>query len=312
MNEESKEIVGVDMASVGTKDRQEVRVIEVEENLPMMPQMSQVRQIDAFRMEFNQFLKEKMVKDVDFGVIPHTGTKPTLLKPGAEKLLNYFGFSQIIECLNKTENLDFEYTDKYNKNHKGYFAYTYKARILDARGRVLSEAEGSANTMETKWQTQGPFNVMNTIMKMAQKRAIVSATLAATRASEFYTVDVEDMDIKPKKEVYQPHNSSNSNTQYASDMAAMEIGDEEESGQADDVYEVKNIQEMPTKNGSTYRKLTLSDGKNYNIFDKKMVFTVGNLYHVEFTQNGNFTNITAAIPVLQDQREAAPDSDQPF
>jgi hypothetical protein len=37
-------------------------------------------------------------------------------------------------------------------------------------------------------------DVVNTIQKMAQKRALVAATLIATSASEFYTQDVEDAD----------------------------------------------------------------------------------------------------------------------
>jgi hypothetical protein len=36
--------------------------------------------------------------------------------------------------------------------------------------------------------------VVNTIQKMAQKRALVAATLLATSASEFFTQDVEDTD----------------------------------------------------------------------------------------------------------------------
>jgi hypothetical protein len=36
--------------------------------------------------------------------------------------------------------------------------------------------------------------VVNTIQKMAQKRALVAATLIATSASEFFTQDVEDAD----------------------------------------------------------------------------------------------------------------------
>lgn len=38
-------------------------------------------------------------------------------------------------------------------------------------------------------------DLVNTIQKMAQKRALVAATLVATSASEFFTQDVEDMDI---------------------------------------------------------------------------------------------------------------------
>jgi hypothetical protein len=37
-------------------------------------------------------------------------------------------------------------------------------------------------------------DVVNTIQKMAQKRALVAATLIATSASEFFTQDVEDGD----------------------------------------------------------------------------------------------------------------------
>jgi hypothetical protein len=38
-------------------------------------------------------------------------------------------------------------------------------------------------------------DVVNTIQKMAQKRALVAATLLATSASEFFTQDVEDADL---------------------------------------------------------------------------------------------------------------------
>jgi hypothetical protein len=37
-------------------------------------------------------------------------------------------------------------------------------------------------------------DVVNTIQKMAQRRALVAATLIATSASEFFTQDVEDAD----------------------------------------------------------------------------------------------------------------------
>ena len=39
------------------------------------------------------------------------------------------------------------------------------------------------------------MSMKNTIMKIAQKRAFVGAMLLATGASEFFTQDIEDMDI---------------------------------------------------------------------------------------------------------------------
>lgn len=40
-----------------------------------------------------------------------------------------------------------------------------------------------------------PADIVNTIDKMAQKRALIAATLIAVNASEFFTQDVEDMDF---------------------------------------------------------------------------------------------------------------------
>ena len=39
------------------------------------------------------------------------------------------------------------------------------------------------------------FDQVNTIQKMAHKRALVAAVLIATNASEFFTQDVENMDV---------------------------------------------------------------------------------------------------------------------
>lgn len=49
---------------------------------------------------------------------------------------------------------------------------------------------------ETVYRIPNPeiADVVNTIQKMAQKRALVAATLIATSASEFFTQDIEDAD----------------------------------------------------------------------------------------------------------------------
>ena len=59
----------------------------------------------ARRAAIVEFTRRLMVKDQDFGEIPGT-SKPTLLKPGAEKLCNFFGlepeFTPIVEDLDWT------------------------------------------------------------------------------------------------------------------------------------------------------------------------------------------------------------------
>lgn len=45
------------------------------------------------------------------------------------------------------------------------------------------------------------YSIVNTIDKMAQKRALVAATLIGTAASEFFTQDIEDLpDFKPRQQ----------------------------------------------------------------------------------------------------------------
>jgi len=48
---------------------------------------------DAVEMvnQRDQFMRLVMRENLDYGVIPGTGTKPTLLKPGAERLLTSYG-----------------------------------------------------------------------------------------------------------------------------------------------------------------------------------------------------------------------------
>lgn len=189
-----------------------------------------------------EFTRRIMIADQDFGVIPGTGTKPALLKPGAEKLCSFFGLEPDFHEV--TEDCDWT-----GEKHAGepfyYIRYSVKLR---RGGRTLGVGEGSCNSWESKYrwrqgrrkcpkcgqeaiiagreeygggwlcwkkqngcgatyqdddpaiksQTAGRIpnpdiaDVVNTIQKMAQKRALVAAVLIATGASEFYTQDIED------------------------------------------------------------------------------------------------------------------------
>lgn len=164
------------------------------------------------------FIKGQMEEGVDFGKVEGID-KPTLLKPGAEKLDNIYGFSAQYDLVNET--WDWE---------KGFFAFTFRCRVINKRtGVVEGEALGHANSKEAKYRYQwvfewnvpedqraglksrvlqkgnykgkrqyrventDPYTLVNTLLKMAQKRAHVGATLAATRTSGIFTQDVEDM-----------------------------------------------------------------------------------------------------------------------
>lgn len=127
------------------------------------------------------FIRDIMVEGVDYGSLPNTD-KRCLFKSGAEKLCDIFGFAKKIEIINRVE--DFE---------KGIFHYEVKAILINKRnGEIEAEGVGSCNNMERKYKNQDAYSVVNTILKMAKKRAFVDAVLSATRSSDIFTQDVEE------------------------------------------------------------------------------------------------------------------------
>lgn len=188
----------------------------------IMPVM-EIKQAVERRNAMVQFVKQIMVKDTDYGVIPGTGDKPTLLKAGAEKLNTFFGLAPHFELVSSVE-------DWTGKDHDGEPFFNYQYRCSLNRGSITAgQGEGSCNSWEKKYRYRtvfankatdedkahgrletrtsrngkpydvyvvtnpNPADIVNTLQKMAQKRALVAATLLAVNASEFFTQDVEDM-----------------------------------------------------------------------------------------------------------------------
>lgn len=143
-----------------------------------------VAQYKDQRSNLVRFVRSELVEKEDFGVIPGTGNKPTLLKPGAEKLAKLFGLgSQIRESKHE---MDLE---------KGWAWFCYTVSLVHLKtGVVVAQCEGSANSKEKKYASRPAPEMINTLQKMAQKRAYVGAVMIATGASTYFTQDVEDMD----------------------------------------------------------------------------------------------------------------------
>lgn len=109
-----------------------------------MPAMSMEIAL-ARREAIVQFTKKIMCQDQDFGVIPGT-QKPTLLKPGAEKLCNFFGLEPDYIPVE-------EIADWTGEAHNGEMFYYIRYRcVLRRDGRVLGVGEGSCNSWESKYR----------------------------------------------------------------------------------------------------------------------------------------------------------------
>lgn len=136
--------------------------------------------------QFQQVIQKTLHQGHDFGIIPGTD-KPTLLKPGAEKILMMMGLRSEFEIVDSTR--DFE---------KGFFHYQVRCRLL--KGNVLiTEGLGSCNTRERKYLKMDPYTMDNTVLKMAKKRALVDAALLVASLSDVFTQDIEDMDLAGEK-----------------------------------------------------------------------------------------------------------------
>ncbi len=92
-----------------------------------------------------QFVQQIMVRDTDYGVIPGT-KKQVLLKPGAERLCSFFGFSPEFITIE-------EINDWTGERHgdEPFFYVKYKCR-LTRNGKVIGEGEGSCNSWESKYR----------------------------------------------------------------------------------------------------------------------------------------------------------------
>lgn len=97
---------------------------------------SAIEQLKSLRT----FVKNEMVAGTDFGVIPGTGTKPTILLPGAQKVAFYFNCYPTFE--NKKQELGNGHVEIYTTcrlKHRGSAA-------------TASEGCGSCSSMESKYR----------------------------------------------------------------------------------------------------------------------------------------------------------------
>jgi len=168
------------------------KVLSIIDNVNLQQVSSTMQKIGQFQAVVQRTLKQNH----DFGIVPGTGSKPTLLKPGAEKILMLMGLSSEYEIIERIQDYD-----------KGFFAYTVRC-ILTRNGHIITQGLGHCNSRERKYTSdkQDVYMLGNTCLKMGKKRAQVDATLTVAALSEIFSQDLEDMDIQgnPTETNYRP------------------------------------------------------------------------------------------------------------
>jgi hypothetical protein len=205
-------------------------------DLPTHSQVEdQLRAIDDFR----KLVHANLIQDTDFGTIPGT-PKPTLLKPGAEKIVKLLRCADTYEIIEEIKDFD-----------KPLFSFMVRCRLIwMATGEIVSEGLGECNSYEAKYrwrqkqrscptcnaeaiivskiegsrgdfycfprkggcganyhaddpaitdqksgrvENDDIFSQVNTLLKMAKKRALVDAALSAGRLSDIFTQDLDEL-----------------------------------------------------------------------------------------------------------------------
>ena len=161
----------------------EAEIVPVEQGIYDMP-VAAFRDSLARRGENRravmEWVRNALVDGVDFGQIEVRGrmSKPSLWKPGAEKICGMLGLTATFPNAK-------DYEQKALRGEK-IETILLRCELLSQGGRVVGEGMG-ARTLE---QNKGDLNAA---FKMAEKSALIDATLRAGGLSEVFTQDIEDM-----------------------------------------------------------------------------------------------------------------------
>jgi hypothetical protein len=178
--------------------------------VPMKPE-----QLQARLKLIQDVMRTVMRRDEDYGTIPGTD-KPTLYKPGAEKILvtlRLTAAEPIVEDLGSPDEVRYRVKvpietttgvslgmgigecssneEKYKWRRPVWESKEFEETPADRRREVWKKVKGRAQKI--KQVRTEPADVANTILKMAHKRALVHGTLLATAAGSVFGQDLEDL-----------------------------------------------------------------------------------------------------------------------
>nr|PZN79866.1 MAG: hypothetical protein DIU56_05145 [Pseudomonadota bacterium] len=127
------------------------------------------------------WIRSSLVDGVDFGAVPlRRGgfSKPSLRKPGAEKICGMLGVTATFPTLKDYETAALE--------NRELTQIILRCHLISPDGQIVADGVG-ARSVE---QDQGDINKA---LKMAIKSAMIDATLRMAGLSEIFTQDLEDM-----------------------------------------------------------------------------------------------------------------------
>lgn len=194
-------------------DGREITTVEAQPMAVALAPSMTPQQWAQRRKEFNEWVNSQLKEGIDYGTIPGV-QKPSLWQPGAQKIDQYYGCAPLFKVSHRERDLS-----------TGFLYAEVTCQLVSLQtGQVVAEGLGCCSTYEVKyryrkewWNGKGEppknqgwertrrgkwyrrientemFDLWNTIIKMAGKRAHVAASSNISAASERFTQDAEDL-----------------------------------------------------------------------------------------------------------------------
>ena len=132
------------------------------------------------RRALMEWVRHALVEGVDYGCIPtrRGPSKPSMWKPGAEKICGMLGVTVHMPTLHDYEQAALHGVQLHH--------VIIRCELHDASGRVIADGVGARSLKQDSGD-------LNKALKMAEKSAHIDATLRMAGLSEVFTQDLEDM-----------------------------------------------------------------------------------------------------------------------
>ena len=155
---------------------------------PHQSQPNQPTQIDTNQLGIKRqsipILNAPELSKIDCRVIPSRkgGDTFTLTKAGAEKICLFLGLNYSL-IYHPSSILDYA---------NNFYYYAYECQI--SRGGIfLGNSFGSCNNQENKYVKSHAPDILHTISRMAQKRALIGAVILVTGGSRYFGQKLSDL-----------------------------------------------------------------------------------------------------------------------
>lgn len=272
-----------------------------------------------------EVMKAVMIDGVHFGTIPGT-PKPTLYKPGSEKILSTFriAIEPIVTDLSTHDEARYRVETRATAQATGMYLgsgtgeassheekYMWRKAVCqeefdatpeDRRRSVWKKGQNGAYQIAQVRTNHA--DVANTILKMAKKRSQIDVTLTVTAASDVFAQDIEDLPEGIREALASDEGSQDRPAarpapqppqRKSQQPAATTPGNA--SARVKVTGEIKAIQGQSDKGPWTKWSFKGTDGKTYGTFDTRIHATLvdaqsaGQVVEVSFTENKYGRNI---------------------